>query len=109
MLHLKYNNDNLVSTNQNSSFVLRLLQNMGKGTVFYVYASMFRNLEFCQCPPTYLFDRLSVAVVVFLVVVAALVVVAVVVVQTVLEVALQIRLRSNLIVYFGLVFLSSIC
>ncbi len=94
MLRLKFINDNLVSTNQNNNFVLRLLQNLGKGT--FLFASMFRNLEFCQCLPTYLFVRLSVAVVVFLVVVAALLlVVAVVVVQTVLAVALKIRLRSN--------------
>ncbi len=97
MLNLKFNNDNLVSTNQNKNFVLSLPQNLGKGTV--LFASMFRNLEFCQCPPTCLFVRLSVVFLV--VVVAALVVVfvaalvfvalAVAVVQTVLEVALETR------------------
>ena len=108
MLHLKFNDDNkLVSTNQNNNFVLRLLQNLGKGTV--LFASMFRNLEFCQCPPTYLFVRLSVVVVVAALAVVVVVVVvvvdlAVVVVQTVLAVALQIRLGSNLMIFFGFVF-----
>jgi hypothetical protein len=48
---------------------------------------MFRNLEFCQCPPTCLFVHLSVVVVADVVVVV--VALAVVVVQTVLEVALK--------------------
>jgi hypothetical protein len=74
---------------------------------------MFRNLEFCQCLPKCLFVRLSVVVVVAVVVVAVVVVavvvvvaLAAVVVQTVLAVALQIRLRSNLVIFFGLVFFS---
>ncbi len=95
MLHLKFNNDNLVTANQNNNFVLRLLQNLGKGT--FLFASMFRNLEFCQCPPTCLFVRLSVVVVV-------VVALAVVVVQTVLAVALQIILRSNLMILFRISF-----
>jgi hypothetical protein len=62
---------------------------------------MFRNLEFCQCPPTCLFVRLSVFLVGVVVVVFVVVVdLAVVVVQTVLEVALKTRKRSNLIIVF---------
>jgi hypothetical protein len=67
-----------------------------------LFPSMFRNLEFCQCLPKCLFVRLSVVVVVVVVVVVAAL--AAVVVQTVLAVALQIRLGSNFMIFFGLVF-----